>query len=315
MTLVEMPYFGPIRVWKCGILALGCLLCQGGLTAASFGDLRILPATKGALASFAVPGSAQFTQVCPVGNDAVLRRSPNQFRATVLIHGLRLHPLRPTETVRARLHGWQRPGSTMVRMMARHADVFAFAYSQDVPVECIATDPCLADGIRRLRWLGYSEIILIGHSAGGLIARQFVEDNPGVGVTRVIQVCTPNMGTGGAKLENATPGNQLPFLRSLTKEAREQSIRARTGKCIPAGVEFTCVVGCGAVFGDGVVSVASQWPRELRVQGAGACYLMTTHYTVMRSPFEIKRIVELAFPSAKHTEPAFLPRSILKPST
>ena len=47
----------------------------------------------------------------------------------------------------------------------------------------IAGSAALADNIRRVRQLGYKEIILLGHSAGGVIVRQFVEDHPDAGVT------------------------------------------------------------------------------------------------------------------------------------
>ncbi len=241
-----------------------------------------------------VHAEGQFVQTHPDSKDEILRRTPDRSRAVVLIHGLRLHPLRPAEATRSRLHGWQRPQSAMVRALAPHADVFAFAYCQNVPVEEIADSPCLVHGMASLKELGYDEIVLIGHSAGGLIARQFVEDHSDIGVTRVIQVCAPNAGAGYADFKPAAPKAQQPFLKSLTKEARTQCLRGRCDKTIPVEVDFHCVVGCGAALGDGVVSIRSQWPADLEAQGVPVHRLWTTHYTVMRSPVEVRRIAELA---------------------
>src|SRR5207244_2414497 len=122
------------------------------------------------------------------------------------------------------------------------ADVFAFAYSQDVPLETVADGPGLRDGVRRLKALGYREIVLVGHSAGGLVARQFVEDYPGAGVTKVVQVCAPNGGSAWAKARMAVRKKQEAFLASLTRKDRRLSLHERAEKRIPADVEFVCVV-------------------------------------------------------------------------
>src|SRR5262249_18474068 len=160
--------------------------------------------------------------------------------------------------------------------------VFAFAYGQTVPVDTIAALPSLRCGIWRLRELGYKEIVLVGFSAGGLVARQVVEDEPDLGVTKVIQVCTPNGGPSWARLKAAGPANQKPFLQSLTKETRGRSLEGRAGKRIPDGVQFVCAVGAGMGISDGVVSTHSQWPEDLQRQGIPAVLFRTEHLGAVR---------------------------------
>jgi pimeloyl-ACP methyl ester carboxylesterase len=240
------------------------------------------------------PVRTQFMQVHPnYKDDQVLQRSPRQWRAVVLIHGFHAHPFRNEAATRAALSSWQLPGSTLVETLGKQADVFAFAYSQNVAIDEIAGVPLLAESVRRLQLLGYSELVLIGHSAGGLVARQFVEDYPEAGITKVVQVCAPNHGAGMAELEPGARKNQRPFLRSLTKEGRTEALKIRAGKRIPVFLPFVCVVGDGAGRGDGVVSRESQWPPDLQAQGIPVHRWRTMHFTAMRGPSEAKRLAEL----------------------
>ena len=88
----------------------------------------------------------------------------------------------------------------------------------------------MGDHVRwRLRQAGYSEVILLGFSAGGVVARQFVEDNPAAGVTRVIQVCAPNLGSPLAKLKSSVGLAQESFLQSLTGQAARPHTAAASG--------------------------------------------------------------------------------------
>jgi pimeloyl-ACP methyl ester carboxylesterase len=248
---------------------------------------------------------AKFVQVSPAPKDAfTFQRSLGQARVVVLIHGLRLHPFSNDSVNRAAFHDWQKAGSALVQHLARQADVFAFAYSENVPVEQVAETPGLAVNIWRLRQLGYAEVVLVGHSAGGLVARQFVEDHPGAGVTKVIQVCSPNGGCAYARVEAGVRKNQRPFLSSLTKQARGNFLKARAGRQIPAAVQFVCVVGDGARLGDGVVSNASQWPADLQFQGIPAVVLRTTHFTAMRTTAEAERLADLIRQSQPRWGPA-----------
>ncbi len=200
--------------------------------------------------------------------------------------------------------------------LAEHADVFAFAYSQNTDLAAIAEDPALGESVDDLKVAGYREIVLVGHSAGGLIARHFVEDRPDAGVTKVIQVCSPNAGSTWGKLTLGVCECQEPFLASLTKEGRRSTLKLRDGKRIPEHVEFVCLVGqmkvdfeadLGSLIGDGrdlrwaysgvcgdcVLSIDSQWPKDLQLQGIPAYPLPSTHFTAMFSSSTARRLAVL----------------------
>lgn len=244
------------------------------------------------------PVEARFVQVAPsLGRteDGVIARTAGQGRAVLLIEGLNLHLLRQRLAMKAELRPWQQPGSVLVRTLAPHADVFAFTYSQTAPVTDIGELPALGECIQRLRQAGYSEVVLVGFSAGGVVARQFVEDNPRAGVSRVIQVCAPNVGSALAKFKAAVGPVQAPFLQSLTRQARNRVLQERRNKTIPLDVDFVCVVGEGLLFGDGVVSIRSQWPEDLQGQGVPAVPLRTEHWEALRDARAAQVIARLAW--------------------
>lgn len=222
-----------------------------------------------------------FVKVGP--NPKVPGRSKNQQRAVILIHGLGLHILQAERIQKARLRSWQQADSPMVRRLGQEADVYSLAYGQNVAVEKVCESSLLLRHIQALRAAGYLHIVLVGHSAGGLIARQVVEDHPRAGVTRVIQICSPNAGSVWAALKTARSA-QTAFLTSLTRGARQKALEERAGKRIPAEVEFVCVIGSTRVGGDGVVVPRAQWSGDLQAQGVPAYPLRTTHWDAMHSP-------------------------------
>jgi pimeloyl-ACP methyl ester carboxylesterase len=235
----------------------------------------------------------RFVQVLPP--PGVGRVSPGHRlrpRAVVLIHGLYLHPFSKEHAGSPLLRDWQAARSRMVRELGKESDVYAFAYAQNVPLEDVERGDGLLKGVRLLRGLGYREIVLVGHSAGGVLAREFVEDYPNEGVTKVIQVCAPNGGSSWAKVP-ASCGAQRVFLKSLTKEERRKLVGVRDGKRIPAGVGFVCVVGAGAGEGDGIVRRDCQWTEDLRKQGIPAVVLPVVHPQAMRSSRTARLIAEL----------------------
>jgi pimeloyl-ACP methyl ester carboxylesterase len=225
---------------------------------------------------------SSFAQIAPVPPGGRPTRSPGQTRAVVLIHGFTIH-LGERAVPRAILHGWQRPQSLLVRELAEDADVFAFAYGQNVSLEDVVKKGGLGGAVRQLRQLGYRDLVLVGHSAGGLIARQFVEDHPEAGVTKVVQVCSPNGGSPAAAAGVAR--SQRVFLDCLTIDGRQRCLKARADIAIPPGVQFVCVVGTGddTGGGDGVVSCPCQWTADLQRQGIPAVALPVAHYEAMRT--------------------------------
>jgi pimeloyl-ACP methyl ester carboxylesterase len=204
-------------------------------------------------------------------------------RAIVLVHGLSAHPFNESKANEALAPSWQSSESTICTMLAEHGSVFAFSYSQNRKVQDLAST--LLPHVEKLKTDGFSEIVLVGFSAGGILVRTFVEDHPKAGVTKVVQVCPPNGGSGLGKLERAVRGDQEIFVRSLRTEEREACVRERAekGLRIPDGVEFVVVVGSVAGSGDGVLSRSSQWPQELRDQGIPAVKVETAHGLAMRT--------------------------------
>jgi pimeloyl-ACP methyl ester carboxylesterase len=245
------------------------------------------------LAAVSTPLPTQFVQVAPDFREAAdAVRSAGRERAVVLVHGLLAHPFSKNNVARADLHSWQKPGAALVQRLGRDSDVYAFAYAQTVAADAVAGRSDLADCVRLLRLHGYTEVILVGHSAGGLIARTLVEDRPDVGVTKVVQVCVPNGGSGWATLQ-AVRSNQVEFLSSLTKSARQRAAAERGDRTIPPGVEFVCVVGTGTVVGDGLVNCRCQWPEDLQRQGVPAVALAATHWTAVRGAKGIELLARL----------------------
>ncbi len=256
-------------------------------------------------------------QVAPAKQEAaVLERSPERPRAVVLIQGLQPHFFSERNAGRAQWQSWQLPGSRLVGALGETADVFAVAYSQNVPIERLADTFAFRSVMERIRQLGYREIVLVGHSAGGLVARQFVEDHPKAGVTKVIQVCSPNTGSTFASADWSVRQPQEIFLDSLRKKHRQACFAKRPERKVPPGVEFVCLAG---VFhldvegdfavrlgndtvqlrasldkrGDGLVSAESQWPADLQAQGVPVAIEARDHFRMVRGRQGTETIVRL----------------------
>jgi pimeloyl-ACP methyl ester carboxylesterase len=234
-------------------------------------------------------------------------RSAGRDKAVILVHGLGLHPFSSDKALRAKLRHWQQADSPIVKKLGEQADVYALAYGQNAAIDRIADDPSLLRYLRRIQKEGYREIILVGHSAGGLIVRQLVEDHPDLGVTRVIQVCAPNAGSGWASLKAATAA-QMEFMVSLTRAFRLKALEKRDGKKIPDSVEFVCVVGSTRLPGDGIVVAKSQWPLDLQAQGVPAHSLRITHWEAMRHA----KTVELLAKLVREPQPRWDPKKVLE---
>jgi pimeloyl-ACP methyl ester carboxylesterase len=230
-----------------------------------------------------VPVELRFKQVFPDRINGKMERSPGQGRVVLLIHGLKIHPLQGGLAARAEFHSWQESRSHLVKALGRDADVFALAYSQTADVETISRASGLADAVEKMRFLGYHEIVLAGHSAGGILARLFIEDHPYAPVTKIVQICAPNLGSSWANAEAKLQKVQGPFLQSLTKPWRQNISRERRDRLIPRRVQFVCVMGTMGPLGDGLVSCRSQWPEELQSQGVPVVRMATTHFVVMHT--------------------------------
>jgi pimeloyl-ACP methyl ester carboxylesterase len=241
-----------------------------------------IPLLCTALLAEAPKVDSRLEQVGPVPANGQLTRSPNQTRAVILIHGFVAH-LRSDSVSKAAFRPWQKPDCLLVKTLQREADVFSFAYGENVTIDVIVQQSGLRQAVSQLKKLGYKEIVLIGHSAGGLVARQFVEDFPDAGVTKVIQVCSPNGGTPSAKIR--VHAVQQPFVDCLTLEAREKALKERANKRIPSQVEFVCVLGyLEDRVTDGVVPCMCQWSPDLRRQCIPVVPLGVGHHQSTRTP-------------------------------
>jgi pimeloyl-ACP methyl ester carboxylesterase len=229
------------------------------------------------------PVETQFEQVYPNRVKQSMERSAGQWRAVVLIHGLKIHPLHGSLATHPEFHTWQEPGSFLVQALSKDADVFALAYAQTADLDTISQAQGFDQAVQKLHFMGYKEITLVGHSAGGVLARLYVEDHPDGPVTRVVQICAPNLGSSWAKAEVGSRKIQGAFYQSLTKNWRQNVCRLRKDRFIPANVQFLCILGTVGTLGDGLVSCQSQWPEDLQRQGIPVLRLQTTHLAVMHT--------------------------------
>ena len=214
-----------------------------------------------------------------------LTRTKGRELAVVLVHGLDLRD-DGSCAGQPRFVDWQGSTSPLVKALSRHADVFSISYAQTSAVEEIASFPELRDAVGKIKRLGYHQVVLLAHSAGGVVARHFVEEHPQAGVTRVIQVATPN---GGANLAawavtlRQVPKEQATFVRSLAPAHRDHVLTSRQHRTIPSSIEFITVVTCTAPNGkgDGAVNRRCQWPSDLQNQGIPCIDIQGTHMDVM----------------------------------
>ncbi|MCU0705173.1 MAG: alpha/beta fold hydrolase [Fimbriiglobus sp.] len=207
---------------------------------------------------------------------------PRHDRAVLLVHGLLPRVWHPDRAEKPEAHEWQVKEARLVKAISDDADVYGFSYAQTRTVDEVALSRGLREGMGAIKAAGYKEIVLVGHSAGGLVCRRFVELFPDAGVTKVVAVAAPFGGSGWAKMPGFTlPKTQVPFIHSLSPEARETTARWREAK-VPSEVEFACVL-CRAGRGDGdyVVGLRSQWPDDLQKVGVPVVLANCTHLEAM----------------------------------
>jgi pimeloyl-ACP methyl ester carboxylesterase len=207
--------------------------------------------------------------------------------AVVLVHGLRASTVLERHAHELWPHDWQRPESSLVEALAEDADVYAVTYTQDAAVHDIAAAPVFIDALGSLSDGAYDDVVLVGHSAGGLLSRWFVEDHPGAGITGVVQLCAPNAGSEWARLYGAGRISHEAFIQSLSgRNVRD----GRAGKTVPESLDFLVVICDGAALGDGVVTDQAQWPESLRRQGIAAVQVPALHFTATRGRLMAARI-------------------------
>jgi hypothetical protein len=248
------------------------------------------------LAVFACPAINVPTETWQVAPDAKGRAGITSFQRTkervvLLLPGLSLHPLRPALAAKPQLHSWEEPNSDLVCTLAKDFDVYSFTYAQTTSLDDIAQSQGLLESVTALRKLGYKEIVLIGHSAGGVIGRLFVESYPDSGVTKLITVSAPHSGSDLANINKGYPKIQAAFVKSLAPDAR----LAVPPRNIDDKLEMACVVcKLKRTKGDGLVKLHSQWPEEYRNLGIPAVLVIGSHTEAMVGSAGVKAIGELA---------------------
>lgn len=236
-------------------------------------------------------------QVAPPYAEGKWTRTPKHTQAVLLIRGYQVH-VSAANVPKAELRPWQKADSPMVKELAKNADVFVFAYGQNGSLDVVIKESKLCASVAQLRKLGYTDVALVGHSAGGLVSRHFVEDYPDCGVTRVVQLAAPNGGSSLADLESKlklVPKNQKAFVECLTIAHRRICLDLRADKVIPEKVQFICVVAREKKTADtdGVVTCASQWTADLQKQGIPAVSVVSSHANVVRDDRVVATVASL----------------------
>ncbi len=255
-----------------------------------------LPAVVMVFAAPAANVPTDLWQVAPAarGKAGQLMALRTKDRAVLLIPGLKIHPFRPALSTRPERHNWQEPTGDLVRTLAPDFDVYAFGYAQTAPLDAIAQSPGLRDAVANLKKAGYKEIVLVGHSAGGVIARLFASSYPDAGVTKVIAVAAPHAGAEAAHVQIGYPRIQAPFIQSLLPETRIAARMAADAK-VEQSIPMACVVcKLRRLDGDGLVNLGSQWPEDCRKCGVPAVLVPVSHWDAMLNPMSAKVIGELA---------------------
>lgn len=214
-------------------------------------------------------------------------------KAVLCIPGLYPHPIRPEKATMPEMHPWFEPNAPLLAALEKEFDVYAFGYAQTVSLDLVADSNGLHSTIRQLKEAGYKEIVLIGHSAGGLIAFQFAERNPQSGVSKVIPVSAPYAGSELADLSLPLPRTQVTYIRSLSPQPRKDVLA--TMKPFPKEIEICCVMcKVSRLPNDIMVGLDSQWPEEIRKQGIPTTLVNVNHFEAIKAPQGVAIVADLA---------------------
>ena len=215
-------------------------------------------------------------------------------KAVILVHGLIPRPLHPAKAEKPEPHTWQKPDGALVKLLADDFDVFGVSYAQTVPMDLIPLSKGLRDGVAAVKAAGYKEIALVGHSAGGVIIRRFVECHPNAGVTKVVAIAAPFHGSVWAHLPGfVIPKPQVPFIGSMEPGVRKEWLD-KCGCHLPKDLQFCCVVcKLPRLAGDTMVAAGSQWPEELQKQGVPAVAVRCNHFDAMTGDKCVSAIAEI----------------------
>jgi len=141
---------------------------------------------------------------------------------------------------------------TAVTIDSRQADVFVLDYSSSANVDGLAYKTLeLAECLKKLkRYARCQEIHIVAYSAGGLVARTYLQNAlPGIEyggeVGRLVTVCTPHLGC--TKAEHF--GDFLGTRATALKPASELVQRLNDTLELPAEVDFASIIVRGSRIG------------------------------------------------------------------
>jgi pimeloyl-ACP methyl ester carboxylesterase len=225
--------------------------------------------------------------------DAKADFKPTKTRAIVLIHGLLPRPIRPELAHTPDPHSWQNRTGDLVKTLAEDFDVFGVSYAQTLPADLVPVSQKFRESIAVLNKLGYKDIVLVGHSAGGIIARHFVEMFPDAGVTKLITIATPHLGSGWTNVPSRLwPKSQVPFIESLSEGYR--TVATRNAPPLPKNLEVLSIVcKLPRIDSDTMVGVKSQWPTDFQQQGISAIVVRCNHFEAMKNT-EVTKAIQTA---------------------
>ncbi len=232
-------------------------------------------------------------QMVPHVDGELVAPKVTKTKAVLCIPGLYPHPLRPERATKPEMHPWFEPKAPLLAALAPDFDVYAFGYAQTLPVDSVASSNGMRETIAKLKTAGYREIVLVGHSAGGIVAHQFAVRFPDSGVTKVIPVAAPYSGSDLAELNVGLPWTQVSYIKSLAPQPRQATLKE--DKAFPKTIEY-CAMLCkvSRLPNDIMVNLESQWPPEVRQQGLPAALVNANHFEVLKSTIGVSTTVDLA---------------------
>lgn len=241
--------------------------------------------------AFELPTTAW--QLVPTVDGELTTPNVTKTKAVLCIPGLYPHPLRPEKATKPEKHPWFEPKAPLLKALADEFDVYGFGYAQTIAVDGVALSNGLRATIAKLKSARYQEIVLIGHSAGGLIAHQFAELYPDSGVTKVLPVAAPYTGSELAELKLPLPYTQVSYIKSLAPTPRLEALKERLA--FPRSIDICCVM-CKVTKlpHDIMVTLDSQWPSEIRQQGIPATLVNANHFEILKSPQGVSTVADLA---------------------
>lgn len=237
--------------------------------------------------------STALWQIVPHAEGEVRALNVTRQKAVLCIPGLYPHPIQPSKALAPEKHPWFEPRAPLLAALAPDFDVYALGYAQTLPLDAVASSSGMRSAVARLKRAGYREIVLIGHSAGGIVAHQFAERYPDSGVTKIIPVAAPYLGSDLAEIGFGLPKTQVAYIKSIAPQPRREATALLTP--LPKHIDICCV-SCKITYltNDILVNLESQWPPEVRRHGIPTTLVGVNHFDALKAPQAVEQVTLLA---------------------